>query len=120
MKAYIIISFPLKTSSEGKSGRIANLVSSVLSRIVPVRNPDLEHLYNQVATWHVETDVFTGKPLREIGLNSDGRVVVISPWRNNYGFILDSPVTFNFAEYEHVSAEQFEHEWNSFNATNVT
>ena len=78
-----------------------------------------EYLYDGVATWHVETDASTGKPLREVGLDSASRVVVIGPWLDNYGFIVDSPVTFNPAEYQQLSAEQFEQEWNSFHATNV-
>ena len=81
---------------------------------------DPEYLYDRVATWHVETDASTGEPLPEVGLDSASRVVVIAPWLGNYGFIVDSPVTFNPAEYQHISAEQFEQEWNSFDATNVS
>lgn len=81
---------------------------------------DPEYLYDRVTTWHVETEASTGKPLREVGLDSANRVVLIAPWLGNYGFIVDSPVTFNPVEYEHVSAEQFEQEWNSFDATNVS
>jgi hypothetical protein len=86
---------------------------------VPAANPDIEHLYERVTVWHVETDGFTGEPLREVSLENTGHVVVIGPWNDNYGFIVDSNVTFNPSEHQPLSAEQFEQEWNSFNAPNV-
>jgi hypothetical protein len=32
---------------------------------------------------------------------------------------VDSPVTFNPDEYQHLSSEQFEQEWNSFHANPI-
>ena len=119
MNAYIVIPIPPRTSPEEKPGWIARLAVGALRRIVPAANPDFEHLYDRVTTWHVETDASTGEPLREVGLDSAGHVVAIAPWRDNYGCIVDGPANFNPTEYQHVSAEQFEQEWNSFNATNV-
>ena len=119
MTAYIVFSFPPRTSVKEKRGWIASLVVGVLRRIVPAGNPDFEHLYDRVAVWHIETDTSTGEPLREVGLDSEGHVVAIGPWRDNHGFFVDSPVSFNTAEHPHITSEQFEHEWNSFDATNI-
>ena len=113
MNAYIVISIPPRTSTEEESGWIANLAIGALRLIVPAANPELEQLYDRVTIWHVETDASTGEPLREVGLDGTGNVVVLGPWHDNYGVIVDSNVTFNPSEYQHVSAEQFEQEWNS-------
>ena len=119
MNAYIVISTPPSAASETKPGLLATLAFGALRRVIPAASPDFEHLYERVLTWHVEIDASSGEPLREVGFDSSGRVVVIGPWRDNYGCIVDSNVTFALSEYPHVSAEQFEHEWNSFNESTV-
>ena len=86
----------------------------LLQRVLPAANPDFEHFYDEVVMWHVEIEEATGEPLREVGLDSQKHVLVIGPWHDNHGFIVDCCRTFVPAEYEQISAEQFEHEWKSF------
>jgi hypothetical protein len=86
----------------------------LLQCVLPAANPDLERFYGDVAVWHVEIERGTGQPLREVGLDSGQRVLVIGPWRNNHGFIVDCCHTFVPAEYPQITQEQFEHEWQSF------
>jgi len=120
VNAYIVVSTPPNAEPSAQPSWIANLAIAVLRRIVPAANPDFpDDLYERVATWHVEIDSLKGEPLREVGLDAEGRVVVIGPWRDNYGVIVDCNGIFDPSQYPHVSAEQFEHEWNSFNAPTV-
>ena len=118
MNAVIVIS----TSSSAATDQpdwLARLGISALRRVLPAANPDFEHLYERVRTWHVEIDSQSGEPLREVGLDSAEHVVVIGPWRDNHGFIVDCNGTFDPAEYPHVSPDQFEREWNTFQTSNV-
>lgn len=118
MKAYIEIS-PRQDTADTSPGLFGRLAIDFLRRTVPAANPDLEHLYERVRTWHVEIESSTGQPLREVGLDADGRAIVIGPWRENHGFIVDCNGTFDAIQHPNVSAEQFEHEWNSFNAPDL-
>lgn len=86
----------------------------LLQRVLPPANPDLERFYNDIVAWHVEMEEGTGQPLREVGLDSDQHVLVIGPWRDNHGFIVDCGHTFVPEEYLQISQEQFENEWQSF------
>lgn len=64
-----------------------------------------------------------GIPEREIGLDKDGTVVMIMPWKDNYGYWTDSNfnlkdfiIGFNFSEIEN---EDFEQKWSHFNENNL-
>ena len=116
VNTYIII--PAR-KSDSQSGRIANLVAGILSRVLPAANPDFHDIYGRVVTFHVELDS-DGSPEREVGLDSSGRVVFIAPWRENLGVILDSyEEPFDASKYEQISAERFQREWESFEAPKV-
>jgi len=109
VNSYITILTP-KSTDTSPPGWFVRL----LQRVLPAANPDLERFYDDVVTWHVEIEDGTGQPLREVGLDSDQRVLVIGPWRNNFGFIVDCCDTFVPSEYPQITQEQFEHEWQSF------
>src|SRR5687767_6283162 len=98
-----------KSSGSQEPGWLVRL----LQRVLPAANPDFERFYDRVAMWHVEIDATTGDPLREIGLDAQQKVLAVGPWRENQGFIVDCGGTFIAAEYQQISAEQFEHEWKS-------
>jgi hypothetical protein len=114
VNSYITILTPKSTDSS-PPGWFIRLLQSVL----PAANPDLERYYDDVVTWHVEIEEGTGQPLREVGLDEQQRVLVIGPWRNNHGFIVDCCRTFVPTEYPQISQEQFEHEWQSFDSQAV-
>jgi hypothetical protein len=114
VNSYICIPIP-KSSGSSQPGWFVRL----LQRVLPAANPDLERFYDDVVIWHVEIEEGTGQPLREVGLDSQQRVLAIGPWRDNHGFIVDCCHTFVPAEYQQISPEQFEHEWKSFDSQPV-
>jgi hypothetical protein len=115
VNTYIIIPTPKRDS---QSGWITNLVAGLLSRVLPSGNPDFSHLYDQVVVFHVEIDS-DGSAEREVGLDASGRVITIAPWRENLGVIVDSDGRFDPAEFQHISPEQFEQEWKSYDSQPV-
>jgi hypothetical protein len=97
-------------SAGGKPGWLARL----LQHAIPPANPGFEHLYDQVTAWHVEIDSKSGEPLREVGLNDKQEVVVVGPWGDNLGMIVDCRGKFVATDCQQISREQFEREWKSF------
>ena len=112
MKSYIC--FPMPSEGRERGGIVRGL-----SRILPSANPSFERVYGRVTMWHVEIDE-AGRPLREVGFDSDVRALAVAPRNGNYGCIVDSPVTFKPIDYDQISANQFEAEWQSFDATRLT
>jgi hypothetical protein len=99
---------------DSQSGWITDLVTGILSRVLPAANPDFGDIYDRVVAFHVELDS-DGSPEREVGLDSSGRVVFIAPWRENLGVILDSySEPFDSSKFEQIPAEQFDQEWKSY------
>ena len=115
VKAYICIPTP-KSSGSSKPGWLIR----ILQRVLPAANPDFERFYHDVVVWHVEIGAATGEPLREVGLDAQERVLAIGPWGENVGFIVDCGGTFDPAEYQQISAEQFEDEWKGFDPESVS
>jgi hypothetical protein len=117
MEAYI--SFPnppWEATAPNKPAPGRELLWRILRRLIPPANPDFNCLYPRVSIWHLEVDAETGKPLREVGIDQEGQILVVGPWRDNHGFIVDSPVTFDAADHPQISAAQFEEEWARFTA----
>lgn len=79
---------------------------------IPKANPDFENLIDDVSEWQLEIDGETGLPDREIGLDVNGQVILIMPWRENYGFWTDNNITVDYFK-EHfkvteITSEEFE------------
>jgi len=94
VNSYIIISTQTKTSKEGESGCLLSLAAGILRKVLPAANPDFDHLFGRVASFHVELGG-DGFPQREVGLDATGRVLTIAPWRDNLGLILDTEGAFD-------------------------
>jgi hypothetical protein len=77
----------------GLSQTLKRLVVNVLSKVLPVGNPDFGDRVERVKEWLIEIDKESGVALREIGLDETGEVILKSPWGRNYGVWTDSPVT---------------------------
>lgn len=77
---------------------------------VPIANPDLDPKLHLVKEWFVEFDE-DGHPGREIALGIDGQPVYAGPDDRNYGFWLDTDMTFSNFEGDAISAEQFDKKW---------
>ena len=50
---------------------------------------NFENEIDKINTWLIEFDA-GGIPEREIGLDKDGKVVMIMPWKDNYGYWTDN------------------------------
>jgi hypothetical protein len=85
---------------------------------IPRANPDHEKLYPLVKKWYLELDD-SGIPVREIGLNLEGRPVFGAPDKRNFGFWTDSAKAFKKDELGLVSADEFERLWAEIQSTKV-
>lgn len=77
---------------------------------IPRGSPDQERFYPLVRKWCLEIDD-SGVPMREIGLDAEGRPLFGAPNGRNYGFWTDSPKTFQPSELNGIPAEEFERLW---------
>ena len=97
-------------------------LTKVLTTIIPKANPDFDDKIRDVRQWILEVDDEEGTPEREIGLDENGKVVMIMPWKNNYGFWTDSPVQIDDLAKTHemnfVDKEEFERLWTAFEIKN--
>ena len=50
-------------------------------------------------------------PIRELGFSAEGRVVVVGPFRQNWGLWTDSPVSLDPDSYAIINADEFERHW---------
>ena len=77
---------------------------------VPEANPDYEAKLCFIREWFVEFDE-NGRPGREIGLDQNGEPVLGGPDDKNYGFWLDTNMTFSDFEGSEIEVELFEAAW---------
>lgn len=89
-----------------------DLLTKLLTTIIPKANPDFDDKIRDVRQWILEVDDEEGTPEREIGLNENGKVMMIMPWKNNYGFWTNSLVQIDDMSKTHemnfVDKEEFE------------
>ena len=101
---------------------LRTLLGKFLSTIIPKANPDFENEIDKINTWLIEFDA-GGIPEREIGLDKDGKVVMIMPWKDNYGYWTDNNLNLtdfmNGFTYSEIENEYFEHRWNNFAENNL-
>lgn len=105
-----------------KSNLLRTLLGKFLSTIIPKANPDFENEIDKINTWLIEFDA-GGIPEREIGLDKDGKVVMIMPWKDNYGYWTDNNLNLtdfmNGFKYSEIENEYFEHRWKNFAENNL-
>lgn len=94
------------------------LAKVVLESIVPVANPDFDKKIDMVGTWLIEFENDSYYPNREIGLDGDGKTIMIMPWEKNYGYWTDNNLVIenfrNNFKTVNITREEFEKHWNSF------
>jgi len=100
------------------------ILMGTLKKILPVANPDFENHIGNVYYWLVECDRLDGTPQREIGVDSQGQVIMIIPFKNNYGYWTDNNLNFeDFKERFHaieIPKELFEQNWALFDDSTLT
>ena len=91
-----------------------NLLIKILSKILPVANPDFDKKIDDVKYWMIEFDE-TGLAEREIGLDRNSKVILKMPFKNNYGYWTDNNLQFDdFIKTfvcEKIEKKVFEHKW---------
>jgi len=91
---------------------------AILTKVIPKANPDFEDKIDQVQNWLLECDIESGIPEREIGLNTEGCVIMKMPYKDNYGYWTDNNLMledfkkqFSISE---IDKAKFEQNWSSF------
>ena len=115
---YIQLETPKSDKQTSKNGLLRKVFVDTLTNILPKANPDFEDKIDEVKWWLVEFDSETGIPKREIGLDKEGRVILKMPFKDNYGFWIDSNLSLNdFKEsfiVSEISQNSFEESWKLF------
>ena len=91
------------------------LIISLMSIFIPKANPDFEDLIDLVDKWLVEYDDLEKYVNREIGIDSNGIVIMKMPYKMNYGYWIDTEFDLEYLENtftcKEIDAETFENNW---------
>ena len=83
-----------------------------LRRLIPEANPSYRGKMHLLAAWYIEfTD--EGLPFREIGVDANGSPVLAGPSEVDYGFWLDTNMTYSDLEGVEISETEFETLWDA-------
>ena len=120
--SYIQFDNPKSVTQNLKDGQLKSsfkkVLVSILTNIIPKANPDFDNKIEDVDKWLVEFETETGIPIREIGLDNEGRVLFKMHYKNNDGYWTDNNLLLNdFKEKFNATKldkEFFEWKWNIF------
>ncbi|MEZ4907565.1 MAG: hypothetical protein R2771_07990 [Saprospiraceae bacterium] len=96
---------------------LKHLFIKVLSFVFPQSNPNFENKYDEIKMWLIEYDIENKFVNREIGINCNGDIILIGPYKKNLGFWTDTDLVlhdfskFNISEYTDI---EFEKIWESY------
>ena len=108
---------PLTTEAKKKNNRKAKILKTILF-FIPKGNPDYDEIICDVTEWQLEIDPTDNLPTREIGKDINGRIILIMPWRDNYGYWTDNNITIDYFK-DHFKAKnidkaEFDKNWDTF------
>lgn len=120
MKKFIYIKFQnpfYKSNEKSNLNSFKNNFLKILKLLIPQANPDFEGKYDSVKIWYLELSTEGNYANREIGINDKGLIVLISPYKKNLGYWIDS--NFTLEDYQRFSPEtiayqEFENHWINF------
>lgn len=119
---YLKFQVPDSDKNEIKSNKIKKFITNTaikfLKKIIPEANPDYDGQLGEVKFWIVEIDRETNLPNREIGLDEEGKVIMIMPDDRNYGYWTNNNLTkedfeSNFETVE-ITNDEFNQLWGKF------
>lgn len=121
---YLKFKLEYAENNEPKSGWFSTLLTNVtvaiLKLVVPRANPDFDDQLPNVKTWLIEIHD-EGIPEREIGLDKNNRVLVIAPWKNNFGYWTDNQLELKdfikSFEVSPISEDEFNNLWDEYDGT---
>lgn len=97
---------------------LKKVIVGLLTTAIPKANPDFENRIDDVEKWFVECETESGIPQREIGFDTNGKVILKMPFKDNYGYWTDNNLLLaDF--YRHflvseINKEDFEKNWALF------
>ena len=106
----LILSKRFIKTTLGTGGDKPSVISMLLSRLFS-SNPDYDEKLHLVCYWYIEFDDML--PWREIGVDNSGQPVLSGPDTSNYGFWLDTAMTYDDFSGEPISKDEFEELWNT-------
>ena len=106
----------LSRTKMNKSRFIDKVVVFVLSLFIPKANPDFDEKIRHVVLWYIEYDTNINCAIREIGVDSDNRIITKAPYHNNLGYWTDSDMTIGDYDSQFslikIKKSDFESVWN--------
>ena len=120
--SYIKFKAPNSQSSQEKDSvgksMIKKAIIGIASLVIPKANPDFDKLIDEVEEWLVEYDNEGDFVSREIGLDNAGKVVMVMPWKKNYGYWIDNNLNLtDFSSHFNttiIDKKIFENYWGEF------
>lgn len=112
---------PSTPETKKKNNRKAKIFKTILF-FIPKANPEYDEIICDVAEWQLEIDPTDNLPTREIGKDINGKIILIMPWRDNYGYWTDNNITIDYFK-DHFKAtnidkSEFEMNWDAFAKNN--
>lgn len=87
-----------------------------LMKIIPNSNPDFSKKIDLVYEWLIEYNTSEDYVEREIGLDENGHVIVKMPFKDNYGFWVDTDLKIDYFiskfEAKYIEENDFNEKWN--------
>lgn len=115
---YIKFAWAPETPEAMKKKKWRFKILSTILFFIPRANPEYEDLLDNVGEWQLEIDPTDNLPIREIGVDMNGKTIFIMPWRNNYGFWTDNNITLeyfkNHFKAERMNKVEFDQNWDNF------
>ncbi len=116
---YLKFNFQHSVSEKDKHSSNESFLGKILSFILPKANPNYENKIDDVIYWLIEFDDESADggdiPNREIGLNEDYKPILKMPYKKNYGYWLDTNMTYpDFIEQfnaESIKRGYFDEKW---------
>ena len=109
--------FKFKNPNIGNQISKKNILYKILNFFLPQANPDFNDEYDRVILWYIEYDDIKKYINREIGINENGEISVVAPYKGNLGFWIDSDLNiedFEKFDLEQISKSDFDYLWEMF------
>ncbi len=112
------IQIKVKEYQVKKESLLKRIIIKLINKIIPIGNPDYEEIIDKATYWLLEFEDET-IPIREIGIDNEGKAILKMPYKNNYGYWTDNELEYkDFLYYfcnNKIDKAYFEKKWNELN-----
>lgn len=113
---YIKFVIPNQENKNNSIGLGKRIASRIITFILPKANPDFDNRIGDVLIWMLEFENEKGFPNREVGIDSNNKVIVKMPFKKNYGYWTDNSLEYedfvNLFEIQTINESEFLKKWN--------